>query len=44
MGEMRNEYATLIGKREGRKPLRRPRCGWEYNIKIDLKGSKCEGF
>jgi hypothetical protein len=27
----------LIGKPEGKRPLRRPRCGWEDNIKMDKK-------
>jgi hypothetical protein len=25
-----------VGKPEGRKPLGRPRCRWEDNIKMDL--------
>jgi hypothetical protein len=32
----RNEYRVPDGKRK-RKPLRRPRRKWEYNIKTDLK-------
>jgi hypothetical protein len=27
---------VLIGKPEGRRPLGKPRCRWEDNIKIDL--------
>jgi hypothetical protein len=27
MGEMRNEYNILVEKPEGKRPLRRPRCG-----------------
>jgi hypothetical protein len=27
----------LVGKPEGKRPLGRPRHGWEDNIKIDLK-------
>jgi hypothetical protein len=27
----------LVGKPEGKRPLRRLCCGWEYNISIDLK-------
>jgi hypothetical protein len=34
MGEMRNAYKILVGKRE--RQLERPRRGWENN-KIDLK-------
>jgi hypothetical protein len=27
----------LVGKPEGKRPLRRPRCRWVDNIKIDLR-------
>jgi hypothetical protein len=27
----------LVGKPEGKRPLRKPRCRWEDNIKIDLR-------
>jgi hypothetical protein len=37
MGEVRNAYSILVGKPEGKRPLRIPRCRWEYNIRIDLK-------
>jgi hypothetical protein len=37
MGEKRNAYRILVGKPEGRRPLRRPRCRWVDNIKIDLR-------
>jgi hypothetical protein len=36
MGEKRNAYRLLVGKREGRRPLGRPRCRWLDNIKMDL--------
>jgi hypothetical protein len=36
MGERRNVYRLLVGKPEGKKPLRRPRCRWVDNIRIDL--------
>jgi hypothetical protein len=26
----------LVGKLEGKRPLRRPRCNWEDNIRLDL--------
>jgi hypothetical protein len=29
----------LVGKREGKRPLGRPRCSWEDNKKMDLR--KC---
>jgi hypothetical protein len=35
MGEMRNSYEISSGKPEEKSPLRRPRCKWEYNIKVD---------
>jgi hypothetical protein len=34
--EMRVAYRVSVGKREGRKPLGRPRRRWEDNIKMDL--------
>jgi hypothetical protein len=36
-GEMRNAYKILVGKSEGKGPLRRPRCRWEDNIKMNCK-------
>jgi len=35
MGDERNTYKVFVGKREERRSLRRPRCRWENNIKID---------
>jgi hypothetical protein len=37
MGEMRGAYNILFGRPEGRRPLGRPRCRWEDNIKMDLR-------
>jgi len=37
VGEIRNVYKILVGKREGRRPFRRPRHGWEENIGIVFK-------
>ncbi|KAJ4446225.1 hypothetical protein ANN_12919 [Periplaneta americana] len=37
VGESRNEYRVLVGRREGKRPLRIPRRKWEDNIKIDLR-------
>jgi hypothetical protein len=34
---MRNEYSILVGKREGKRPLGRPRRKWESNIRMDLR-------
>jgi hypothetical protein len=35
-GEVRGAYNILVGKPEGRRPLRRPRRRWEDNIEMDL--------
>jgi hypothetical protein len=43
MGEMRNAYIILVGKPEGKKPLRRPSCKWEDNIRIDVREIGWEG-
>jgi len=32
----RGVYRVLFGRPEGKRPLERPRRGWEDNIKIDL--------
>ncbi|KAJ4441278.1 hypothetical protein ANN_11132 [Periplaneta americana] len=37
MGESRNPYRVLVGRPEGKRPLGRPRCRWEDNIKMDLR-------
>jgi hypothetical protein len=37
MGEERKVYKVLVGKPEGKKPLRRPRCRWEDGIRMDLR-------
>jgi hypothetical protein len=37
MGEIRNAHSILVGTPEGKRPLGRPRHGWEYNIRIDLR-------
>jgi hypothetical protein len=36
MGEGRNVYRVLVGKREGKRPLQGPRHRWEDGIKMDL--------
>jgi hypothetical protein len=36
MGKDRNVYRLLVGNPEGKRPLRRRRCGWIDNIKMDL--------
>jgi hypothetical protein len=30
-------YIILAGKPEGKRPLGRPRCRWNYNIKMNLR-------
>jgi hypothetical protein len=29
--------SILVGKPERKRPVRRPRCGWDDNIKMDLR-------
>jgi len=36
MGEGRVAYIVLVGKREGKRPLGRPKRRWEDNINMDL--------
>jgi hypothetical protein len=36
MRKRKGAYSDLVGKPEGRRPLRRPRHRWEDNIKMDL--------
>jgi hypothetical protein len=37
MGEGRGVYRVLVGRPKGKRPLGRPRCRWEDNIKLDLR-------
>jgi hypothetical protein len=37
MGQIRRAYKILVGKPEHNKPLGRPRCRWEDNIRMDLR-------
>ena len=37
MWQGRGVYKVLVGKHEGKRPLGRPRCRWEDNIKMDLQ-------
>ena len=37
MGEGRVVHRVLVGKPEGKRPLRRPRRRWEDNIKMELQ-------
>jgi hypothetical protein len=36
-GEGRGVYRVLVGRREGKRPLERPRHRWEDNIKLDVR-------
>jgi hypothetical protein len=36
-GEGRGVYRILVGKPEGERPVGRPRCRWEDNIKMDIR-------
>jgi len=44
MGERRGVYRVLVGKPEGKRPLGRPRCRLEDNIKIDLQELGCRAM
>jgi hypothetical protein len=37
MDETRNEHNIFVGKPEGKRPLGRPKCRWEDNIRRDLR-------
>jgi CRISPR/Cas system-associated protein Cas7 (RAMP superfamily) len=37
-------YRVLVGKPEGKRPLGKPRCRWEYNIKMDIREVGCGGL
>jgi hypothetical protein len=37
MGNRSGAFRILVGRPEGRRPLRRPRRRWEDNIKMDLQ-------
>ena len=37
MEEGRGVHKVLVGKPDGKRPLRRPRRKWEDNIKMDLQ-------
>jgi hypothetical protein len=43
MGEERGVYRVLVGRPEGKRPLRRPRRKWEDNIKLDLRETGIDG-
>jgi hypothetical protein len=42
-GRGRGIYRVLVGRPEGKKPLRRPTRRWEGNIKMDLREIGIDG-
>jgi len=44
MGERKGVHKVLVGKPEGKRPLRRARHRWEDNIKMDIKYVGCGGM
>jgi hypothetical protein len=42
MVDRRGVYYVMVGKYEETRPLERPRCRWEDNIKMDLQEVGCE--
>jgi hypothetical protein len=40
-GDLRGVYRVLMGKPEGKRPLGRPSCKWEEDIKMDLQEVGC---
>jgi len=41
MGERKGVYKVLVGIRDRKRPLGRPRRRWEGNIKMDLQEVGC---
>jgi len=44
MGERRDVHRVSAGKRQGKRPIGRPRRRWEDNIKMDLQEVGCGGM
>jgi hypothetical protein len=44
MEERRGIYRILMGKPEGKRPLRRPRRRWEGSIKMEFQEVGCGGI
>jgi len=44
VGERRGVYRVLVWKPEGKRPLGRPGCKWDGNIKMDLQEVGCGGM
>jgi len=43
-GNRRVVYRVLVRKPKGKRPLGRPSCKWEDNIKMDLEEVGCGGM
>jgi hypothetical protein len=43
MGVGRGVYRVLVGRPKGKRPLGRPRCRWEDNIRLDLREIGIDG-
>jgi hypothetical protein len=44
VGEERGMYRVFVGKPERKRPLERPRCRWQDNIRMDLQEVGCGGW
>jgi hypothetical protein len=44
MGRGRRVCRVLVGKPEGKRPLRRPRCRWEDTLRADFQEVGCGGM
>ena len=44
MGESGRVYRVFVGKPEGKRPLGRPGCRWEDNIKMELQEVECDSM
>jgi hypothetical protein len=43
-GKKRNAYRILVGKPQGKRPVGRPKCRLEDNIKINLREIEWDGM
>jgi hypothetical protein len=44
MGLKRKAYRISVGKPKGKRPLGRPTCRWEDNVKVDLRETRWSGM
>jgi hypothetical protein len=42
MGKMKNAYKILVRKPGEKRSLRKHRCRWEDNIRVDLREISCD--